>query len=376
MLKFLCIGDIHIQPKNFQDVDILLKQLENHLIEMKEKKTSYDYIVVMGDTLHNHRRIDSICLTKATEYFLMLEKYSPVYIICGNHDMCGNYVNLEDKHWLNPFKTSKHRFIVVDDVIDNTINGHRVVFMPYVPDGMFHKGLCEKLGNDYYKVNKPKIIFGHQMFNGVCLGGLDKFMTAEDWIYDIQIVSGHIHNKQTIPIPKSKKTIYYTGSSLQHMFGETEDKTVASIILNKDDIKIEEIRFNLPIRRIIKCNIDNINKELNNLDFDKIKSGMLKIKCSIKGNSDEYKSFIKTKLYRDYEKLGIKFDFKGEFKNELLKQISEIEKNKKQEGLNLKELKYIDFFNLLDLNIKKTNDLIDIHEKLKQKLPIRHNNNV
>lgn len=368
MLKFLCIGDIHIQPKNFKDVDILLKELENHLI--KEK---YDYIVVMGDSLHCHRRIDSECLTKATEYFLLLDKYSPVYIICGNHDFTSNSQYLTNKHWLNPFKTSKHRFTVVDDVVDRTINGYRVIFVPYVPDGMFHKALCEKLGDDYYHESKnhykPSIIFGHQMFNGVCLGGLDKFMTAEDWIYDIQVVSGHIHNKQTISIPKSKRTIYYTGSSLQHMFGETEDKTVASITLNKDDIKIEEIRFNLPIRKIINCGINEIENKLNTLDSDKLKSGMLKIRCSIKGNPDEYKSFMKTKLYRDYEKKGIKFDFRGEFKDELLKQMAKIQGEKKQNE-NIKELKHIDFFNLLDLNIN--DELVSIHENFKKRLPVRY----
>ena len=34
-LRILCIGDIHIKTKNFSDVNILLTEIEKHLIEMK-----------------------------------------------------------------------------------------------------------------------------------------------------------------------------------------------------------------------------------------------------------------------------------------------------------------------------------------------------
>ena len=46
-------------------------------------ETPYDLIVSMGDTLDTHRRLDSDCLNKATEYFLLLEKYAPVLLIIG-----------------------------------------------------------------------------------------------------------------------------------------------------------------------------------------------------------------------------------------------------------------------------------------------------
>jgi DNA repair exonuclease SbcCD nuclease subunit len=376
MPKFLCIGDIHIKTKNFPDVNILLKEIEKHLQEMKENP--YDLIVVMGDTLDTHRRLDSECLSKATEYFLILEKYSPVYIITGNHDLVNNSQYLTDKHWLNPFKSTKHRFVVIDTVVDANIDGFRIIAIPYVPDGFFHKALCEKLGDDYYTNNKPSIIFGHQMFNGTSMGGIDSFKDAEDWNYDIQVITGHVHDKQTIPIPKSKKTIYYTGSSLQHAFGEKHDKTIASVYLSKDEngedeIKIEEIKLDLPIRKIVYCDISEIEKKLSKLEYEKIESGMLKIKMSIKGPSEDYKSFIKTKLYREHEKKGIKFDFKGEFKDELYKHLTKFEKKEKSLNSNIEfqEMKHVDFFHLLDLNIKKDKELLNLHERIKKKLPIR-----
>ena len=148
-LEILCIGDIHIKTKNFTDVDILLKELEDHL-----QKNHYDAIFSMGDTLDTHKRLDSDCLNKATQYFLMLEKYAQVFLIVGNHDLINNSQYLTDKHWLNGFKHTKHRFTVVDTVVDVNINGFRIVSVPYVPDGMFHKALCEKLGDDYW--NDPK----------------------------------------------------------------------------------------------------------------------------------------------------------------------------------------------------------------------------
>lgn len=355
MLNILCIGDIHIKTKNFPDINIFLKELEDHL-----KKKRYDLIISMGDTLDTHKRLDSDCLNKATEYFLMLEKYSPVFLIVGNHDYINNSQYLTDKHWLNGFKHTKYRFTVVDTVVDVNINGFRIVLVPYVPDGMFHKALCEKLGDDYYEsVDKPDIIFGHQMFNDVSLGGIDKFVNAEYWDKKIQVVSGHIHNRQIL------KDVYYTGSALQHSFGETEDKTVAHVILSKNEknekkIEIKEIAFDLPVRKIVYSDISEIEEKLTELD---IENPLLKFKLSIRGDANEYKSFIKTKLYRDYEKKGVKFDFKGEFKDVFYKQM---------EKLNIKEPeKHMDFFQLFDHNIDKDIDLLNFHNKMKKKLPSR-----
>ena len=393
-LEILCIGDIHVKTKNFTDVDILLKELEDHL-----QKNHYDAIFSMGDTLDTHKRLDSDCLNKATQYFLMLEKYAQVFLIVGNHDLINNSQYLTDKHWLNGFKHTKHRFTVVDTVVDVNINGFRIVAVPYVPDGMFHKALCEKLGDDYWCSNKKvkdesnpiDLILAHQMFNDVSLGGIDKFVNAEYWDKDIQIVSGHIHNRQVL------KKIYYTGSSLQHSFGETEDKTVAHVILsrelrneenksendkkneNKSDksntkntentkntlkIEIKEIAFNLPIRKMVYTDISEIEETLNELDVD---NPLLKFKVSIKGDPNEYKSFIKTKSYREYEKKGIKFDFKGEFKDEILKQMKKL-------NIDEKEMtKHMDFFSLFDHNISTTKDtdLSNFHNKMKKKLPTR-----
>lgn len=385
-LRILCIGDIHIKTKNFLDINILLKEIENHLIEMKGK---YDLIVSMGDTLDTHKRLDSDCLNKATEYFLMLEKYAPVLLITGNHDLINNSQYLTDKHWLNGFKHTKYRFTVVDTVIDINIKGFRIVALPYVPDGMFDKALKEKLGDDYAtNKNKPDLILGHQMFNGVSMGGIDKFLNAEYWTNDIQVITGHIHNRQIIPIEKSQKTVYYTGSSLQHAFGESEDKSIASVLLAKETNKetnteIKEIFLDLPIRKIVYSDVSEIENNLTKLDLPKILKGLLKIKISVKGDPNEYKAFIKTKLYRDYEKKGIKFDFKGEFKDELYKQLAKYEKNKnneKKDGSEHKNdcckgsfQKNIDFFHLFDRNIKDTEDqeLLNFHDKMKKKLPIR-----
>ena len=263
--------------------------------------------------------------------------------------MINNSQILTDKHWLNPFKHTKYRFTVVDTVIDLNINGFRIVALPYVPDGMFNKVLKEKLGKDYWKTTKEiDLILGHQMFNGVSMGGIDKFLNAETWNYDIQVITGHIHDRQIIPIEKSKKTVYYTGSSFQHAFGESEDKSVASVLLTKSDnkskkkkhnIEIKEIYFNLPIRKIIYSQVQNIEKNLKSIDFSKIEEGFLKVKLSIKGDPDEYKSFVKTKLYRDYEKKGIKFDFKGEFKDELYKQLAKYEKSKKKKVIKKRKQK-------------------------------------
>ena len=133
---------------------------------------------------------------------------------------------------------------------------------------------------------------------------------------------------------------------------------------NSLKIEIKEISFNLPIRKMVYSDISEIEETLNELDVD---NPLLKFKVSIKGDPNEYKSFIKTKLYREYEKKGIKFDFKGEFKDEILKQMKKL-------NIDEKEMtKHMDFFSLFDHNISTTKDidLSNFHNKMKKKLPTR-----
>lgn len=83
MAKILVIGDPHFQEQNINDVEILTKGIYD-LCE----KTKFDFIVVLGDILHNHEKIHSLTMNVATNFIKKLREYARVYCLVGNHDYC------------------------------------------------------------------------------------------------------------------------------------------------------------------------------------------------------------------------------------------------------------------------------------------------
>ena len=362
-VKVLVIGDIHIKTSNITEINIFLDKLKKYL-----NTESFDFIVSLGDTLDTHERIDSICLGKATDFFELLSSYSRTFVLVGNHDFISNSQFLTNKHWLNPFKLIKGNLKVVDTVIDVTIKDNRFIFVPYVPDGRFRESLDSKLENNWYKLSPPVAIFGHQLFNNVKMGSIVS-SDIEDWELPIQLVMGHIHNKQTLDF------IYYTGSSMQHAFGESCDKTISSLYFKDKKMEIKEIDLNIPKKKLLYIEYKNIEKVLKNINLDEIKSGMLKIKLSITGTYSEFKSFKTTKLFRDYNKLGIKFEFKKDNIGGYDKCIDCPEEYNNEINI-LKGCVNTDFFSLLNESIIKDNnkELLKMIKKIIKEIDIIEQN--
>lgn len=347
--RILVIGDVHIKNNNISDIQRFLSELNNLLLNEK-----FDFIVSLGDTLHDHSKLETIPLSTADDFFKLLSGYSLLFAMVGNHDYISNSQFLTDKHWLKPFKNSKYNMKVVDNVTLHEHNGNKFILVPYVPDGKFNEAL------DGVDLSDISLIFAHQNFNGAKMGA---FITenVEDWKYSIPIVSGHIHDKQTIKTDKSY--IYYTGSSMQHAFGESIDKTIADVVVlnGKVDIKeIKEIKLNLPIRKIKKLSLNRVDQYIKKNEDD-IKSGIVKVKINILSTLEEYKVFRSSKQYHKYIKMGIKFDFKTMIDAEI-KNVTSGESDNKKEGEERKErkeemsevlVKSINFFDLLKQEIMK-----------------------
>jgi hypothetical protein len=92
---------------------------------------------------------------------------------------------------------------------------------------------------------------------------------------------------------------------MQHAFGESEKNIIAFITFNEDkSYNIEEIDLQLPRKKIIYMNMDNINtysvKENNDDD----------IKITLTGNYDEFKAFKKSEKYKQLTDDGTKVVFK------------------------------------------------------------------
>jgi hypothetical protein len=107
------------------------------------------------------------------------------------------------------------------------------------------------------------------------------------------VVSGHIHDNQQIG-----SNILYPGTPLQHSFGDS-DKRVLCLIEFENELKIKEIPLNVPRKRIIKANLEDINS------FD-IKSVDENTKIKLDVTTEEFKLFKETSNYKQLLKKGVK----------------------------------------------------------------------
>lgn len=305
-MNVIAIGDQHFKVDNIPDVELFINRITN-LVEKRKP----DFVVLLGDLLDTHERLHTIPLNKAYEFINNIRKISKTYILTGNHDMVNHLQFLTSNHWLNYLK-EWNNVTVVDNVVLEIINNKKFVFVPYVEPGRF----IEALNTLEEEWTDADCVFAHQEFHGCKMGAIVS-LEGDKWSEDYpNVVSGHIHNNQ-----KPQKNIYYPGSSIQIAFGENQDNIIASLTFkdHTEDYELEEIDLKLPKKKIIYTNIDDVEK----IDIEKTND---KIKISVCGDHNEYKTFKKTKKYKELISKGAKVIFKPkkietQIKNETLKKI-------------------------------------------------------
>jgi len=302
MSTAIIIGDIHIKTDNIEQINLF----RSKIIQVIQNKKP-DFIVMLGDILDTHERIHTTCLNKAYEIINDIRKFAPTYILVGNHDMINNQQFLTTEHWMNGMKEWKN-VIVVDKVVKE----NNFIFCPYVYPGRFEEALSS-LEEDW---KSASAIFCHQEFYGSKFGAITS-VDGDKWELNYpNIISGHIHKSQ-----KPQSNIYYTGSSIQVAFGET-DKPIIPFATFKEDgtYDIEEIDLQLPVKKIVYMDIDDIES------YDVPTNTEDKIKITLNGDYNEFKTLKKTKKFKEIIDKGIKVVFKAKknevkLKNEKLQEI-------------------------------------------------------
>ena len=289
MTTIIAIGDVHIKTNNIPEVDLLIERL---LKLINEKPP--EIIVVLGDLLHTHERLHTTALNKAYELIEKLRSIAPTYVLVGNHDMTNNQQFLTQNHWLSAMK-EWHNVTIVDKIENLKLNEHFFVFCPYVPNGRFEEALntCEEDWKD------ASVIFAHQEFRGCKMGAIQS-IDGDAWLNTYpNVISGHIHSRQ-----QPQENIYYTGSAIQHAFGESKKNIIAILTFQGDkQYELEEIDLKLPRKRIIYTNVEDMETYEEPETNDKIK-------ITISGQYDQFKAFKKTKRYKELIKKGTKVVFK------------------------------------------------------------------
>ena len=289
----LFIGDPHFMVTNIPEVEIFIERMTTLA---QEKKPSL--IIIAGDLLHTHERLHTLPLNKAYELIDNMRKISKTYVLVGNHDYIQNQQFLTNNHWMNGMKEWENT-VIVDNVIIEVINDVLFTFVPYVPPGRFQEALVTL--DEKVDWRHSDCIFAHQEFFGCKMGAIVS-IEGDKWPLDYpEIVSGHIHSKQ-----RPQKNIYYSGSAMQHAFGESTKNIIAHLTFNPDQkgYELEEIDLNLPRKKIVYMDVENVDDyELPDTDD--------KIKITVTGVYDQFKALKKTKKYKKMIKDGIKVVFKA-----------------------------------------------------------------
>jgi DNA repair exonuclease SbcCD nuclease subunit len=339
-VSILFIGDPHIKADNIPESELLIKEILRHISEVKP-----DICILGGDIQHYHEKLYTVALNKAHEMVKRISDLVPVYILVGNHDMINNQQFLTDNHWMNSMKYWGERVKVVDKPFYLNYKGYSFVMCPYVYPGRFEEAL--NTIKDQFNWLRSDCIFSHQEFKGCKMGAITS-IEGDNWDEDNpMVVCGHIHSNQ-----KPQKNIYYPGSSMQQAFGESDKCIIANLVFKDGEMNITELELNLPRKKIINLDISKID------DF-KMKEGSDKIRLTITGDYDEFKSFKKTEKFKKLNEKGVKVVFRHK----------KIKKDKQEE----KELKDInDFDNILsnlvgnskNINLIRAYELIVNNKKI------------
>jgi len=285
MIKVLFIGDPHFKISNFEEVDLFIEKIVDLI-----KITPMDICLVAGDILHTHERVNSMVLNKALNFIGLISSIVKTYILVGNHDMYNNKQFLTDGHWMNCMK-NWNNVVIVDKVVVDIINQCKIVFVPYVQNGMFGKAL-DTCGTEWVDAC---CIFAHQEFYGCKMGAI---ISEDGDKWDIEypeVISGHIHDLQ-----RPQSNVYYPGSSLQQSYSDNVKNIVVLLTIRpgEKNAMVEEIDLDMCKKRIVHIKCDEFLK----YDFGELLNSKDKIKITLHGVVEEYKELRNTSVYRDISK--------------------------------------------------------------------------
>lgn len=302
-MSILLIGDPHYKKSNKDETE----EMERAILEYLDGDVELEKIIVLGDILDTHEKINLFAMKRAVDFLLSLSEYAPVYVIIGNHDRPSNDIFLTEEHSLYPLKWSGDNIFIIDKVLIEK----DLIFVPYVEPGRFMEALETRgIGEMDLRSKKYRYIFAHQEFLGAQMGGFISQM-GDKWSQDYPpVISGHIHDYQVLG------NVTYIGTPYQTGYGDNPNK---GIYLLDEDGELEKIELNITPKIIVHLKIE----EVLEYDFPDDK----KVKLVIEGDAVEIRKAINSSEYRRKLK-GIKYTIK-DIPKHTLPDIGQIEGKKR-----------------------------------------------
>lgn len=289
-IKILCIGDPHIKESSIVETEILIDKVLDAIY-----KHCPDIIVIMGDVLHNHEKINCVMQVHAIKFFekvlSSMSQSSRLYVLIGNHDIYNPHMFLTEFHAFYSLKDKDSRMKIVDKPIIDRFGSYNFLFVPFVPAGRFLEA-CESCVPIDQISSSVSAIFCHQEFTGAMLD--NRVSDVERYPSNFPLcVAGHIHKYHIV-----SDNLIYVGTPYQHRFGEDTDKALLLLGFNEDQILMDRIRIDkIPLKKDLVLS----KEEFENLE---LQDDFNKYKIEIYGCEGEIKSL---KLSEKYSKLkGLK----------------------------------------------------------------------
>jgi len=236
--KYILVGDLHTKNSNIEETCQIFSFLNDI-----SKDYNINNIFLMGDLFDTHGIVH---LPVTYCYYDLFSKYEHLnfYCLVGNHDYVVHGSN--SKHSLLPFKKLKN-VTVIDDFFHFSDLNCSFDCIPHTSDDVFFELIKNK---------KADTLLCHHTFKGAVY---ENNFFAPDGIeisnVDYKnIVSGHIHKKQTIG------KVFYIGTP--RWLKESDANEDKGIYLWDGNSQYEYIKTEDVCRKICVLNIDT-NSDLN-----------------------------------------------------------------------------------------------------------------
>lgn len=301
----LVMGDLHFKTNNAEQSN----EFTSKCLELT-KNLKPDFIVCLGDILDTHERYDEGPFNRAVSFIDNLSQISPVFVLIGNHDLINNTQFLSDRHAFNALKKWSNVY-VIDDITEYKVRNteQSFVFCPYVPPGRF----MEALNGSGIMWENANAIFCHQEMKGVKMGAVVS-VQGDEWESGMPLlVCGHIHDEQVLKDEVSTSLeecpypdVIYTGSAMQHSFGEMTRKHIYLFKFGdeyENGYSYERHNLGLKLKKTFYLDVGKVK------DFDLKMCEQYYVKIALNGKREDCQVFRNSDLYREMEGMGIKFKF-------------------------------------------------------------------
>lgn len=281
------ITDTHLKRDNVEDNLKVYRLVVNWCVENNQKT-----VIHIGDVFDSRKAQSEFVLNTFFDILEMFwEKKITLVCIPGNHDKT-DYSSVSS--FLRPFQTHPAFTYIQDTYGYEHQPGHYFWFIPFFNHQEYQYRLQLLLKEKTLDNNSVNTLFTHIGVNGATMNngkqvdgiGVDLFRQFD------KVLVGHYHDVQSL----DDKRIIYIGASLQHNFGEEENKGI--VLYNPETMSIKTLPLDTKKYETIEVDIDKMSFEYVE-GLKKLKdTENIELRLVLIGEEDKIKSFNKNELLK------------------------------------------------------------------------------